>query len=119
MRRSSTLERRVREIEEARGSGAVILEYPDGRTQGFHLARQTDELEILFAAIDIARSAADPDAPAPLETRFTRIAREVGKSVGTTTADREDLWQTTRELVRRAALKGDDHLEDQKNRAPL
>lgn len=89
---------RLRAIEQARGTRAVTLEYPDGSTQSFHLAWQTDELEILFAGIDIAR-AANADAPPPKDTRFTHIARQVAKSAGSSD---EGLYGTVREIVRGA-----------------
>lgn len=100
MKRSSSLKRRVREIEQARGSGAVTLSYPDGSSQGFHLASKNDALEILLASFDIARSASVPGAPPPSNTRATAIARAIGKAEQV--APHSQLWDTVGDIVRGA-----------------
>ncbi|SRR6266436_6598549 len=97
MKRASSLKRRVREIEEARGTGGLTVQYSDGSSQGFHLDSKNDALKVLLASFDIARSAANPDAPAPSDTRFTRIAREVGKAQEI--RPDQALWNTVRNIV--------------------
>jgi hypothetical protein len=108
MKRSNALRRRLHEIERARGSNGFTLFFADGTIQSFVLASQVDALRILFAAIDLAN-----DAPAPKDDRFTRIAREVGKSDGATPDD-EELYATVRHLVR-GADSGIANLEKKQN----
>lgn len=99
MKRTSSLKRRVCQIERARGSLGFTLQFQDGSSQHFHLDSQIDEMKILFSAVAIANAANVPDAPPPNDDRFARIARLVGTSEGSSD---EGLYGTVRELVRGA-----------------
>ncbi len=79
MRRSSSLKHRVKEIEEARGAGAVNLTFPDGSQQGFNFSRN-DRLKVLLASFDIARAARNPDAQPPENPRAVAVARAVARA---------------------------------------
>ena len=100
MRRSSSLKHRVREIEEARGAGAVNLTFSDGSQQGFNFSRN-DRLKVLLASFDIARAARNPDAQ-PENPRAIAVARAVARAEEV--RPHSPLWDTISAIVREAEL---------------
>jgi len=83
MRKGSSLKRRVREIEEAHGAGAVTLTFEDGTSRGFSL-RRNDRLKILLGAFDIAHAAVTPGSSA----RAREVAQLLGKAKDIAPRDR-------------------------------
>ena len=99
MKRSSSLRRRVREIEEARGAHGVSLLFPDGTKEGFYLERN-DCLEVLLASFEIARAAHDSAAPPPENQRAIAVARAVARAEEV--RPHSALWDTVGAIVRGA-----------------
>lgn len=93
------IRRRIRDIEEARGAGALTVTHNDGSKEGFNLTRN-ERLKVLLASFSIARQARNPEAPAPSDTRFTTIARAVGKATEVRPPSR--LWQSVAAIVQGA-----------------
>jgi hypothetical protein len=99
VKRSSSLKRRVRDIEEARGAGALSLVFADGSKEGFYLERN-DCLEVLLASFEIARAAHDPAAPPPENPRAIAVARAVARAEEV--RPHSALWDTVGAIVRGA-----------------
>src|SRR5258708_6499276 len=99
MKRSSSLRRRVKEIEIARGAGAVNLDFSDGSKQSFNLTRN-ECLHVLLASFDIARASRNPDAVPGSSPRAIQVARQIAhaEEVGPHSA----LWDTVSAIVREA-----------------
>jgi len=96
MRRASSLKRRVKEIEGARGAGAVSLTFGDGSTLGFNFSRK-DRLKLLLASFDIARRARNPDAEPSTSPRAVAIARQIADAKQVTPHSR--LWDTIKGTI--------------------
>ena|SRR5436190_970898 len=112
MRRSSSLKHRVREIEEARGAGAVTVTQSDGSKEGFNFSRN-DRLKVLLASFDIARAARNPDAQPYSSPRAIAVAKAIGKAEQV--SPHSALWDTVGAIVRGAeedARKCDVHAPD-------
>jgi hypothetical protein len=99
MRRSSSLKHRVKEIEEARGAGAVNLTHSDGSKESFRFSRN-DRLKVLLASFDIARASKNPAAQPDSSPRAIEVARAIGKAAEV--SPRARLWDTIGEIVRDA-----------------
>ncbi len=99
MKRSSSLRRRVREIETARGAGALSLVFSDDSKQSFYLERN-DCLEVLLASFEIARAAHDPAAPPHSNPRAIAVARAVARAEEV--RPHSALWNTVGAIVRGA-----------------
>ena len=106
MRRSSSLKRRVREIEEALGAGSVNLAFSDGTKQSFYLTRN-DCLLVLLASFDLARAARNPAAQPDSSPRAIEVAKAIGKAAEV--SPREQLWDTIGEIVRDAEKNCTSH----------
>jgi hypothetical protein len=78
MKRSSSLKRRVREIETASGTGALNIRNPDGVERGFSLS-QKDRLKILIAGLDIAHEARNPESKS--DSSSSPRAREIAQLI--------------------------------------
>lgn len=105
MRRSSSLKRRVRDIEEARGAGSVNLTFPDGSKQSFCLQRN-ERLRVLLASFDLAHAARDPAAQPQSTPGAIEAAKAIGRAEQVTPASR--LWDTVSEIVREAEKEDRD-----------
>ena len=99
MRRSSSLKRRVKEIEEARGAGALNLTFSDDSKQSFNLSRN-DRLRVLLAAFDLAREARKPDAQPYSTPGAIEAARAIGRATGI--SPHSALWERVSAIVRGA-----------------
>jgi len=99
VRRSSSLKRRVRDIEEAHGAGGLSLVFSDGSKQSFYLERN-DCLEVLLASFDLARAARNPAAQPDSSPRAIEVAKAIGKAAEVSPRGR--LWDTIGEIVRDA-----------------
>lgn len=98
MRRASSLRRRVRDIEQAHGAGAITLEFADGSKRGFSL-RRNDCLQVLLGAFEIARAANNPDVQ-PHASPAIELARLVGKAERVIPP--QALWETVAAIVKQA-----------------
>jgi len=113
VKRSSSLKRRVKEIETARGAGGVSVVFADGSKKSFYISTKNDALKVLLASFEIARSSGNPTAPSPSDTHASRIARAV--AAATEVRPNQPLWQTIGNFVRgteKGAGKCDVHARD-------
>ncbi len=99
MRRSSSLKHRVKEIEEARGAGAVTVTHSDGSKEGFNFSRN-DRLKLLLASFDIARAARNPAAQPCSTPKAIAVARAIGRAAEV--SPHSVLWDNIGEIVREA-----------------
>jgi hypothetical protein len=99
VKRSSSLRRRVKEIEEARGAHGLSLTFADGSKNSFHLERN-DCLEVLLASFHLARAARNPAVEPHSNPRAIEVARQIGKAKQVSPHER--LWDTIGEIVREA-----------------
>jgi len=99
MRRSSGLKRRVREIEEARGAGAVNLTHADGSKESFNFSRN-DRLHVLLASFDIARASRNLDAQPYSSPRAIQVARQIAHAEGI--RPHSALWDSVSAIVKEA-----------------
>jgi hypothetical protein len=99
MKRSSSLRRRVKEIETARGAGAINLDFSDGSKQSFNLTRN-ECLHVLLASFDIARASRNPDAVPGSSPRAIQVAKQIAhaKEVRPHSA----LWDSVSAIVQEA-----------------
>jgi hypothetical protein len=109
MKRSSSLKRRVREIETASGAGAVNLRLSDGSERGFSLS-QNDRLKVLLASFAIAREARNPEAKSTSSPRAREIACLIGEAEQVTPPSR--LWDTVAGIVQGAKTDCTSHAPD-------
>jgi hypothetical protein len=99
MKRSSSLKRRVKEIETARGVGSVNLIFSDGSKESFNFSRN-ECLQVLLASFDIAHAARNPAAQPGSTSRAIAVAKQIGKAEQVTPHSR--LWDTVAGIVREA-----------------
>jgi hypothetical protein len=90
MNRSNSLERRLKEIEQGRGSGAVTFTFQDGSKQSFSFSRQ-DRLKILLANFQLERAKRNHAAP-PANSRAIQIALLIRRALSATPPGR--FWWT-------------------------
>jgi len=112
MRHSSSLKRRVRDIEEARGAGRLNLAFSDGSKQSFSLQRN-DRLKVLLASFDLARAARNPTARPYSTPGAIEAAKAIGRAAEVSPHSR--LWDVVAETVRGAeedARNCDSHAPD-------
>jgi hypothetical protein len=109
MKRSSSLKRRVKAMEEARGTGAVTLTFADDSKQGFNFS-QKDRLKLLLASFDIARSARNHEAQPDSSPRAREIALAISRAQRVTPPSR--LWETIAGIIRNAEADCTTHAPD-------
>jgi hypothetical protein len=91
--------RRIRDIEEDRGTGGVNLTFSDGSKQSFSLTRK-DRLKVLVACFDIAHAARNPEAKSDSSPRALEIARAIATAEAVTPPSR--FWQTIAGTIQHA-----------------
>ncbi len=99
MKRSSSLKRRVKEIETARGAGALNLTHADGSKESFNFSRN-ERLKVLLASFDIARASKNPSAQPASTPRAIAVAKAIGKAAEV--SPHSVLWDNIGEIVREA-----------------
>lgn len=85
------LKGRIRNIEQARGTGSVVFKFSDGSTRAFTFSRQ-DRLQILIANFELERSRRSGRNLEPRNPRATAIAKLVHRAVQVTPDSR--FWHT-------------------------
>ena len=112
MKRSSSLKRRVKEIETARSAGAVNVTHVDRSKEGFNLSRN-DRLKVLLASFDIARASGNPDARPASSQKAIAIARAIGRAAEV--SQNSALWDTVAAIVTEAEQNCTSHAPDSVN----
>jgi hypothetical protein len=97
--KSKSLKRRVRQIEEAKGAGAITIFGDDGQTRGFNLTTQ-ERLHVLLASFHLAYKARNPDAECDLTPAALQIAKLIGHA--TRVEPHSRLWNTVAGIVQGA-----------------